>query len=156
MILSPRDSVPSAWAGTLLTGSLIIAAIVQKIQGKISLHHATLILKYVQKNLLCLCSLLSDVSSFATLSCISSLAVAPMLPIWKLRARDYYRREIARHTLTYGSDDDDHAHALETQFYLNMRKKKIRDAQNRGRVILSLALLIQVCTTRQTKPFVPF
>ena len=106
--------------------------------------------------LLCLCSLLSDVSSFATLSCISSLAVAPMLPIWKLRARDYYRREIARHTLTYGSDDDDHVHALETQFYLNTRKKKIRDAQNRGRVILSLALLIQVCTTHQTKHFVPF
>ena len=47
VVLSPRDSVPSAWAGTLLTASLIIAAIVQKIRQSLTLHHATLILKYV-------------------------------------------------------------------------------------------------------------
>lgn len=48
VIVSPRDSVPSAWAGTLLTGSLIIAAIVQKIKHTITLHHAILIMKCVQ------------------------------------------------------------------------------------------------------------
>ena len=45
VVLSRRDSVPSTWAATLLTGSLVIAAMVQKYNQAITLHHATLILK---------------------------------------------------------------------------------------------------------------
>ena len=45
VVLSHRDSVPSTWAATLLTGSLVIAAMVQKYNQAITLHHATLILK---------------------------------------------------------------------------------------------------------------
>ena len=42
---SPPDSIPTAWAGTLLTLALIIAAIVSKVNGVLTLHHATLVLK---------------------------------------------------------------------------------------------------------------
>lgn len=45
VLFSPGDSIPSAWAGSLLTAALVIAAFVQKHQATISLHHATLILK---------------------------------------------------------------------------------------------------------------
>jgi hypothetical protein len=45
VIFSPTDSVPTAWAGTLLTTALVVAAIVQKAQGNLTLHHATLVLK---------------------------------------------------------------------------------------------------------------
>ncbi|KAH8082452.1 hypothetical protein BXZ70DRAFT_959185 [Cristinia sonorae] len=123
VVLSPRDSVPSAWAGTLLTASLIIAAIVQKINKTLTLHHATLIL------------------NFATLSCISSLAAAPMLPIWRLRPHEYYAQELARHVLM---DDGEDRNVLESEVYINRHKKKIKAAQNRERVVLSLALLTQV------------
>ncbi|KAK7682320.1 hypothetical protein QCA50_014524 [Cerrena zonata] len=128
VIVSPRDSVPSAWAGTLLTGSLVIAAIVQKAKHTITLHHAILIM------------------NFATLSCISSLAVAPMLPIWRLRPGEYYRRELARHALTDENDlhEDEHINVLESGIYVNKHKRKILAAQNRERVVLSLALLTQV------------
>lgn len=65
-----------------------------------------------------------------------------MLPIWRLRPKEYYRRELARHTLADDSDDDEHI--LETHLYVNKHKRKIKAAQNRGRVVLSLALLTQV------------
>ncbi|TCD66843.1 hypothetical protein EIP91_000797 [Steccherinum ochraceum] len=123
VVLSPRDSVPSAWAGTLLTASLIIAAIVQKIRQSLTLHHATLIL------------------NFATLSCISSLASAPMLPIWRLRPHEYYAQELARHAMM---DDGEGRNILESEVYVNRHKSKIKAAQNRERVVLSLALLTQV------------
>lgn len=45
VVFSPTDSVPTAWAGTLLTTSLVVAAIVQKASGQLTLHHATLVLK---------------------------------------------------------------------------------------------------------------
>lgn len=47
VIFSPTDSVPTTWAGTLLTAALIVAAIVMKTQSNLTLYHATLILKYV-------------------------------------------------------------------------------------------------------------
>lgn len=49
VVFSPSDSVPTAWAGTLLTASLVIAAFVQESAGNLTLHHATLILKYVRR-----------------------------------------------------------------------------------------------------------
>ncbi|KAI0073010.1 hypothetical protein K474DRAFT_1711093 [Panus rudis PR-1116 ss-1] len=120
MFLSPSDSVPSAWAGTILTAALVIAAVVQKLKQTLSLHHATLIL------------------NFATLSCISSLAAAPVLPIWRLTPQQYYSREFARDVLGESHD------MVENGVYTNARKKRIKAAQSRARLILTLALLIQV------------
>ncbi|CAL1713780.1 unnamed protein product [Somion occarium] len=125
VIVSPRDSVPSAWAGTLLTTSLVIAAIVQKVNHTLTLHHATLIM------------------NFATLSCISSFAVAPMLPIWRLRPSEYYAQELARNAV-HDAGGDDQSNIIESPFYINRQKKHIKAAQNRERVILALALLTQV------------
>ncbi|KAG8956109.1 hypothetical protein FRC03_010953, partial [Tulasnella sp. 419] len=65
IIKSPEDAAQGAWASTVLTSALTIPALIQKFQGALSLHHATLVL------------------NFATLSTISSLAVAPMVPIWR-------------------------------------------------------------------------
>ena len=45
VIFSRRDSVPSTWAATLLTGALVIAAMVQKRNQTITLHHAVLTMK---------------------------------------------------------------------------------------------------------------
>ncbi|KAH9948278.1 hypothetical protein B0H21DRAFT_660500, partial [Amylocystis lapponica] len=130
VIFSPRDSVPSAWASTLLTASLVVAAIVQKVDGNITLHHATLVL------------------NFSTLSCISSLAVAPILPIWRLTPGEYYARELqlARRTVTGTTTPltDREENVLEEEVYVNTHKKKIKKAQNKERVVLALALLIQV------------
>jgi hypothetical protein len=40
--------------------------------------------------------------SFATLSCISSLAVAPKLPIWRLKPDEYAFRELERQHVLHG------------------------------------------------------
>ena len=45
VVFSRKDSVPSTWATTLLTAALVIAAMVQKRKGAITLHHAILTLK---------------------------------------------------------------------------------------------------------------
>ena len=45
VVISPRDSVASAWAGTLLTIALVVAAVVQKVYQDLTLHHATLVMK---------------------------------------------------------------------------------------------------------------
>ncbi|PSR70900.1 hypothetical protein PHLCEN_2v13214 [Hermanssonia centrifuga] len=45
VVFSPTDSLPTAWAGTLLTAALIVAAIAQKANGNLTLHHATLVMK---------------------------------------------------------------------------------------------------------------
>ena len=45
--LSPHDSIPAAWASTLLTTALVIAAMIQKFNQDLTLHHAVLILKSV-------------------------------------------------------------------------------------------------------------
>ena len=47
VVFSPADAVPTAWAGTLLTAALVVAAIVLKAQGDLTLYHATFVLKYV-------------------------------------------------------------------------------------------------------------
>ncbi|GJE92573.1 hypothetical protein PsYK624_087280 [Phanerochaete sordida] len=130
VVFSPTDSVPTAWAGTLLTASLIIAAMVSKVNGNLTLHHATLVL------------------NFATLSCISSLAVAPMLPIWRLSPGEYYEQERQRHALilaTGGGDPRDRdQNIIEATMSSNVRKRQVKRAQRRARIVLSLAILIQV------------
>ncbi|OJT02168.1 hypothetical protein TRAPUB_7283 [Trametes pubescens] len=121
VILSRRDSVPSAWASTLLTASLIIAAMVQKGNQTITLHHATLAL------------------NFATLSCISSLAVAPTLSIWRLSPESYYNRQLARHVL-----DTIHEDRASPARISSKDKAKIQRAQGKQRLFLAIALLTQV------------
>lgn len=128
VVFSPSDSVPTAWAGTLLTASLVIAAFFQGNAGGLTLHHATLIL------------------NFSTLSSISSLSVAPTLPIWKLTPGEYYERQRARHALTQPSDGpySPMHNVFASTVYANVHKKQLRVAQKRARIILALALLLQV------------
>ncbi|KAJ3549372.1 hypothetical protein NM688_g5182 [Phlebia brevispora] len=131
VIFSPTDSVPTTWAGTLLTTALIVAAIVLKAarqQSQLTLYHGTLIL------------------NFATLSSISSLAVAPMLPIWRLSPAEYYRHELEQHMLhPPGDEGHDANHTVVTSpFYVNIKKRELKAAQKRARIVLSLAILIQV------------
>ncbi|KAI0671246.1 hypothetical protein C8Q78DRAFT_1131643 [Trametes maxima] len=123
VIFSHRDSVPSAWASTLLTASLVIAAMVQKGGQSITLHHATLTM------------------NFATLSCIGSLAVAPTLPIWKLSPEAYYNQQIARARLVLqDSPFQDGGSGVITP----KDESRIRKAQSKQRLFLALALLTQV------------
>ncbi|GJE92576.1 hypothetical protein PsYK624_087310 [Phanerochaete sordida] len=130
VIFSPTDSVPTAWAGTLLTATLVIAAIVSKANGNLTLHHATLVL------------------NFATLSCISTLAVAPILPIWRLSPGQYFEQERERHALLLpeaeNSFHDRKQELFESAFSSNIIKDQVKQAQRRGRLVLSLAILIQV------------
>ncbi|EKM48053.1 uncharacterized protein PHACADRAFT_214972, partial [Phanerochaete carnosa HHB-10118-sp] len=134
VVLSPSDSVPTAWAGTLLTGALVVAAMVSKASGNLTLHHATLVL------------------NFATLSCISSLAVAPMLPIWRLTPGEYFEQDRQQHALGLSASGDKHGRAtaalnrriVESAALRNARKREVKRAQRRARMVLSLALLIQV------------
>ncbi|KAH9919156.1 uncharacterized protein BXZ73DRAFT_92098 [Epithele typhae] len=127
VIFSRTDSVPSTWAATLLTGALVIAAIVQKVNGTITLHHAILTM------------------NFATISCIGSLAVAPTLSIWRLTPKEYYKQQLSRDVL-----EDDDADAQQRMIgqaveEITVRhRKRIARAQSRQRVILALALLTQV------------
>ncbi|RDX54931.1 hypothetical protein OH76DRAFT_1397245 [Lentinus brumalis] len=126
VIFSRRDSVPSTWAATLLTGALVIAAMVQKMNQSITLHHAVLTL------------------NFATLSCISSLAVAPTLSIWRLTPREYYAKRLARDIL---DDDEDHEERMITDavdIMTGRHRKRIIRAQSRQRLILAIAILTQV------------
>ena len=88
----------------------------------------------------------TGIHSFATLSCISSLAVAPMLPVWRLRPDEYYAKELRR-----GTAADLHSvHAiidwglLEGGGRVTPQRQKVEAAQSRERVILALALLTQV------------
>ncbi|KAL7279567.1 hypothetical protein ACG7TL_005967 [Trametes sanguinea] len=125
VIFSRRDSVPSAWASTLLTASLVIAAMVQKGNQTITLHHATLTM------------------NFATLSCISSLAVAPTLSIWRLTTEGYYIRQLAHHvlhvTFQEGNSQDGSGPTLEEK-----DRARIQRAQGKQRLFLALALMTQV------------
>ncbi|KAG8895457.1 hypothetical protein FRC01_012352, partial [Tulasnella sp. 417] len=65
IVISPDDGAEAAWASTILTGALVIPAMIQKFQEQMTLHHATLVL------------------NFATLSTIATVATAPMVPIWR-------------------------------------------------------------------------
>ncbi|KAI0738827.1 hypothetical protein C8Q80DRAFT_212488 [Daedaleopsis nitida] len=126
VVFSRRDSVPSTWAATLFTGSLVIAAIVQKQAQTITLHHAILTM------------------NFATLSSIGSLAVAPTLPIWRLSPQEYYARRVARELL---DDDEGHQDRMVGQAVEAMtkgHKRRIVRAQSRARLFLAIALLTQV------------
>ncbi|PIL34876.1 hypothetical protein GSI_02663 [Ganoderma sinense ZZ0214-1] len=129
VIFSRRDSVPTTWAATLLTGALVIAAMVQKQTQSITLHHAILTL------------------NFATLSCISSLAVAPTLSIWRLTPQQYYAKRLAHDMLDAG-DESDTRHRMVTdaveQITTGRHKRRVERAQNRQRIFLAFALLIQV------------
>ncbi|KAI0629929.1 hypothetical protein C8Q77DRAFT_1064531 [Trametes polyzona] len=120
VILSRRDSVPSTWASTLLTASLVIAAMVQKGNQSITLHHATLTM------------------NFATLSCISSLAVAPTLSIWRLSPESYYTRQLARHVLNSWNDE------RSPPVISDKDRVRIQKAQSTQRLFLAVALLTQV------------
>ncbi|KAI1789949.1 hypothetical protein LXA43DRAFT_1150765 [Ganoderma leucocontextum] len=129
VIFSRRDSVPTTWAATLLTGALVIAAMVQKQTQSITLHHAILTL------------------NFATLSCISSLAVAPTLSIWRLTPQQYYAKRLAHDMLDAGDESDNKHHMVNhavEQITTGRHKRKVARAQNRQRVFLALALLTQV------------
>jgi len=119
VIFSPEDSVPSAWAGTLLTVALILAAAVQKRNNQITLHHSTLVLNY------------------ATLSCISSLAIAPILPIWRLAPKEPVLRADHPHEAAplVGNDDEPD---------VRRSREPKRQPVDRQRTVLALALLSQV------------
>lgn len=65
IVISPEEGAEAAWASTILTGALVIPAMIQKFQENMTLHHATLVL------------------NFATLSTIATVATAPMVPIWR-------------------------------------------------------------------------
>lgn len=82
--------------------------------------------------------------SFATLSCISSLAVAPMLPVWRsgLKSRSN-AKGLQIHTFKSFNLDEDLEDTLRSEVD-DDEQKKIEAAQNRERVILALALLTQV------------
>lgn len=101
-------------------------------------------------SLICLINKLAAGASFATLSCISSLAAAPTLPIWRLTPQEYYQREFARRALTLPEDDDHRDQNLILRIFdMSTRKKELRAAQKRGRVVLAFAIMIQVGTVRR-------
>ncbi|OCH92806.1 hypothetical protein OBBRIDRAFT_726092 [Obba rivulosa] len=126
VILSPRESMASAWASTILTAALVIGAIVSKIQQNLSLHHATLIL------------------NFATISCLSSLAVAPLLPVWRLRPDEYFIQEVRHAASMHDISDEEDGEELFLHIQSNRQKKRIKADQQRKRTILALAILTQV------------
>ncbi|KIO25897.1 hypothetical protein M407DRAFT_24750 [Tulasnella calospora MUT 4182] len=98
--LSPDDSAAGAWASTVLTGALVIPALRAKMKRELTLHHATLVL------------------NFATLSTVASVAVAPMVPIWRVLRKSKGEEEIAF--------------------------RKVLEERARGRIILSVALGAQI------------
>ncbi|KAG8865385.1 hypothetical protein FRB96_000275 [Tulasnella sp. 330] len=63
--VSPSDAAAGAWSSTILTAALIGPALLQKAGQSMTLHHA-----YI-------------VAALGTLSAVSSLATAPMVPIWR-------------------------------------------------------------------------
>ncbi|KAG8956076.1 hypothetical protein FRC03_010978, partial [Tulasnella sp. 419] len=65
VIFCPAEGASGAWASTLLTGALVIPATIQLFQHDLTLYHANVVLL------------------FATLSTVTSLAVAPIIPIWR-------------------------------------------------------------------------
>ncbi len=86
--------------------------------------------------------------SFATLACISSLAAAPKLPTWRLSPAEYVRHQRERHIVSGRSSlpltrEDD---ILTAAFDQNAHKLHIRKAQKRSRLLLCIALLLQVST----------
>ena len=91
-----------------------------------------------------------NLHSFATLSCIASLAVAPMLPIWRLTPGEYFELQRQKHALHLTEDRNDAAalqqEIIEVSMDSNVRKRQVKRAQRRERLVLALAILIQVRT----------
>ena len=81
--------------------------------------------------------------SFATLSTISSLAVAPMLPIWRLTPTEYYERHREHHTLLHADDEDPDHGVIAISMCTNLQKRQVKAAQKRARTVLSAVLLLQ-------------
>ena len=93
--------------------------------------------------------LTASLDSFATLSCISSLAVAPTLSIWRLTPQQYYAKRLAHDMLDAGGDSDSNKHrmvtsAVEQLTTTGRHKRKVARAQHRQRLFLAFALLTQV------------
>lgn len=103
--LSPNDSASGTWAAAILTAAVIIPAMVQKRNQTLSFYHAVLVL------------------NFATLSCITSLATAPMCTVWRAKEPLTPRRAVRIHG------------GYRTSIPLPLPRQ---------RLVLSLALLIQV------------
>ena len=92
---------------------------IQKLQGSLTLYHATLIL------------------NFATLSTVASLCVAPLVQIWRRGKKFGPPSSKTNHKTTLGG--------LARKA---MKVKREREKGFRGRIALSVALLVQVssCT----------
>ena len=83
-------------------------------------------------------------NSFATLSCISSLAVAPTLSIWRLTPQEYYRKRLERDILDDHDDDQDRMISDAVDTMTGRHRRRIERAQSRQRLILAIAILTQV------------
>ena len=83
--------------------------------------------------------------SFATLSCISSLAVAPTLSIWRLTPEEYYREKVTRSVFEDEGPNTDQGILAEAVGRVAVEhKRKIQRSQYKQRFFLALALLAQV------------
>ncbi|OSX57088.1 hypothetical protein POSPLADRAFT_1174552 [Postia placenta MAD-698-R-SB12] len=119
VILSPEDAAASAWAGAVLTAGLVIAA----------------------SPALWFFSIVSDAVciSYATLSSISSLAIAPMLPVWELPGARRAHTPHSQEHLVEGKDA-----VLTHGLQQNFLRKERRKTHNRQRAAITFALLSQV------------
>lgn len=86
-------------------------------------------------------------NSFATLSCISSLAVAPKLPIWNLSPNEYIARKLASKAHAEPKSMESFAghvgYILNSEFPVSARRT-VKSAMIRERIALGLSLLAQV------------
>jgi len=94
-----------------LTASQVLPAIIQKAQGTLTLYHACI------------------VTNYTVMSVVTSLAIAPMVPIWRNNslAVDQTKKLTEK------------AKKIEREF---SRQKQVEG--ERGRLVLALAILIQV------------
>ncbi len=69
-----------------------------------------------------------------------------MLPIWRLTPSEYYESERARHALTRQDDQAPGrlSNLVASSVYSNVHKRDVKAAQKRARVVLSLAIILQV------------
>ncbi|KDQ13670.1 hypothetical protein BOTBODRAFT_45100 [Botryobasidium botryosum FD-172 SS1] len=119
VFVSPEDSTASAWGATIMSIALIVPAMIQKKQGQLSLHHATLALNY------------------SSLSTLISLAISPMCTIWHPKVPPQQEISDSRNQQNTNrgpprADEKDY-------------KMTADDLEKRwGRTILAAALLLQV------------
>ncbi|KAF8320588.1 uncharacterized protein EI90DRAFT_3158108 [Cantharellus anzutake] len=123
VIVSPNESAKGAWSAVVLTAALIIPATIQKYQRNLSLHHATIVL------------------NFSTLSCVTSLAVAPMCSLWhppSLPVGPGASSEGHASSRNDGSIDD-YGSPWRPSLTTDQEKQN-----KRSRIVLSVALLLQI------------